>query len=97
VRNYLDTERLYRAIQEHAGCRLIVDTSKYPTYSYLLRLLPALDIRAVHLVRDARATAYSWQRVKTYPTAKGTRYMERHTALRSAAAWLILNSLADLL
>jgi hypothetical protein len=32
VRNYLDvTERLYRAIQEHAGCRLIVDTSKYPT------------------------------------------------------------------
>jgi hypothetical protein len=98
VRNYLDvTERLYRAIQEHAGCRLIVDTSKYPTYSYLLRLLPALDIRVVHLVRDARATAYSWQRVKAYPTAKGTQYMERHTALRSAAAWLILNSLADLL
>jgi len=98
VRDYLSlTERLYRAIQEHTNSQLIVDTSKYPTYSYLLRLLPSLDVRVVHLVRDARATAYSWQRVKAYPTAQGIRYMERHTALRSAIAWLILNTLADLL
>jgi hypothetical protein len=98
TRDYLTlTERLYQTIQKHTGCRLIVDTSKYPTYSYLLRLLPSLDVRVVHLVRDARATAYSWQRIKAYPTAKGIRHMERHTALRSAVAWLILNSLADLL
>lgn len=98
VREYVSlTERLYHAIQQHTGCRVIVDTSKYPTYSYLLRLAPSLDMRVVHLVRDARAVAYSWQRVKSYPTAKGMRYMERHTAPRSAAAWNALNGLADLL
>lgn len=91
------TERLYHTIQRHTGCQVIVDTSKYPTYSYLLRLVPSLDVRVVHLVRDARAVAYSWQRLKSYPTAKGTRYMERHTPPRSAAAWNILNGLADLL
>lgn len=91
------TERLYHTIQQHTGCKVIVDTSKYPTYSYLLRLAPSLDVRVIHLVRDARAVAYSWQRVKSYPTAKGIRYMERHTAPRSAAAWNVLNGLADLL
>lgn len=98
VRDYVSlTERLYQTIARQTGCRVIVDTSKYPTYSYLLRLAPSLDVRVVHLVRDARAVAYSWQRVKSYPTAKGIRYMERHTAPRSAAAWNILNGLADLL
>lgn len=98
VQDYVSlTERLYHVIQRHTGCNVIVDTSKYPTYSYLLRLAPSLDMRVVHLVRDARAVAYSWQRVKSYPTAKGMRYMERHTAPRSAAAWNVLNGLADLL
>jgi hypothetical protein len=98
VREYLAlTERLYHTIQKHTGCRVIVDTSKYPTYSYLLRLVPSLDVRVVHLVRDSRAVAYSWQRFKSYPTAKGIRHMERHIAPRSAAAWNALNGLADLL
>ena len=98
VRDYVSlTERLYQTIARQTGCRVIVDTSKYPTYSYLLRLVPSLDVRVVHLVRDARAVAYSWQRVKSYPTAKGIRHMERHTAPRSAAAWNVLNGLADFL
>ncbi len=98
VQDYVSlTERLYHTIRQRTGCNVIVDTSKYPTYSYLLRLAPSLDVRVVHLVRDARAVAYSWQRVKSYPTAKGVRYMERHTAPRSAAAWNVLNGLADLL
>lgn len=98
VQNYVSlTERLYQTIARQTGCRVIVDTSKYPTYSYLLRLAPSLDVRVVHLVRDARAVAYSWQRVKSYPTAKGIRHMERHTAPRSAVAWNILNGLADFL
>lgn len=91
------THELYRAIQRHSGCSVIVDTSKYPTYSYLLRLLPNVDLRVVHLVRDPRAVAHSWKRVKRYPTATGEREMERHSPLRSAAAWNILNGLAHAL
>lgn len=95
IRAYLDvTRNLYHAIQRQSGCHLIVDTSKYPTYAYLLRLLPDFDIRVVHLVRDPRAVAHSWKRVKHYPTAGGEREMERHTPLRSAAAWNVLNILA---
>ncbi|MDW8351559.1 MAG: sulfotransferase [Anaerolineae bacterium] len=98
ILSYLQvTRELYLAIQRHSGCSMIVDTSKYPTYSYLLRLLPEIDLRVVHLVRDPRAVAYSWKRVKRYPTANGEREMERHSPLRSAAAWSILNGLAQYL
>lgn len=95
IHAYVDvTTNLYRTIQRHSGCSLIIDTSKYPTYGYLLRLVPDFDIRVVHLARDPRAVAYSWKRVKRYPTVGGEREMERHSLLRSAAAWNILNALA---
>jgi len=57
-------EKLYQAIAEVTGKRLIVDSSKYPTYSYLLGLLPTIDLSIVHLVRDPRAVVHSWWRVK---------------------------------
>ena len=60
---YLDVlARLYRTIVEVSGCRVLVDSSKSPTYGYLLQLVPGVDLHVVHLVRDARAVAYSMRR-----------------------------------
>ncbi len=54
--------RLYRAIAEVSGSRVIVDSSKIPTYAYALRLMPDGDLFVAHLVRDPRACTYSWSK-----------------------------------
>ena len=53
---------LYRAVAETGGARVVVDASKYPVYAAILRRVPAVDLRVVHLIRDARGAAYSWSK-----------------------------------
>jgi sulfotransferase family protein len=58
---------LYRAVADVTGARLIVDSSKRPQNGAFLRALPMVDPFFVHLVRDARAVAFSWRRRKLVP------------------------------
>jgi hypothetical protein len=60
-----------RAIAATTGAGVVVETSKRPTFGWLLRDAPGLDVYAVHLVRDPRATAYSWQRANLWATPAG--------------------------
>jgi hypothetical protein len=53
-------EQLYHAVQHVSGARVIVDTSKFPSYGYVLQNLPSIELYVLHLVRDPRAVAYSW-------------------------------------
>ena len=55
-------QRLYGAIAQVTDARLIVDSSKIPTYAMLLRRVPGMDLRALHLVRDPRGVVHSWQK-----------------------------------
>jgi hypothetical protein len=48
----------------------------------------------IHLVRDPRATGFSWRRRKAYDP-KGARLMTRHTYVRNAASWLYWNCVAE--
>jgi hypothetical protein len=86
--------RLYPAVARRTGARVLVDTSKSPVYGAILAAVPGIDVWFVHLVRDPRATAYSWQRVKASPGRPGGR-MWRITAWRSARAWVLANLAAD--
>ena len=80
---------LYRALRRVSGAEVLVDSSKLPSYGQLLRTLPGLEATTVHLVRDPRAVAFSWMR-KRFNPATGS-WMDRHSALRSAVAWLVTN------
>ncbi len=51
--------RLYEAIGAISGCRIVVDSTKDPSYAYVLRGVPGIDLRVVNLVRDSRGVAYS--------------------------------------
>jgi hypothetical protein len=90
-------ERLYRSIQLSTGCNVIVDTSKLPSYSYLLHTSPFIEPYIVHLIRDPRATAYSWSRQKSVRTAKGMSHMPRHNSLHSVMEWDIQNATTEAL
>jgi hypothetical protein len=88
-------ERLYEVAAAVSGAEVIVDSSKSVPYARMLDLLPGLDVRVVHLVRDARAVAHSWGRVKAARDRPG-QYMGRRGPLRSAVNWNIANAGTEL-
>ncbi|MFZ0887074.1 MAG: sulfotransferase [Candidatus Binataceae bacterium] len=88
-------EALYRAVREVTGCRLVIDSSKTPLHAYLLELTGAVDLYVVHLVRDARAVAYSWQRVRRQLDSDS--YMLRVNPAKCALAWDLNQTATDLL
>ncbi|MEU5882066.1 sulfotransferase [Spirillospora sp. NPDC047279] len=84
------TARIYRALAARPGTRLIVDSSKYPAEAAALLGLrdPDLDLRVLHMVRDPRATAFSYQRQKNY--------IAEMSPLRSTAGWSGVNLASEL-
>lgn len=96
--NYVSVlERLYRAIVEVTDCSHIIDTSKNPSYGYVLSEISALNVDILHVVRDARATAYSWQkdviREDFYDTP---RKMNKVSTFQNAVNWMKNNIAAEL-
>jgi hypothetical protein len=90
-------EQLYSAIRSVTGADLIVDASKEPHYSWILRSRPVLDVHFVHLVRDPRAIAFSWARVKPETGFDGRVLLERRSALTSAIYHDVSNTAAEAL
>ncbi|UCH26707.1 MAG: sulfotransferase [Trueperaceae bacterium] len=96
---YADTLReVIEAIYTETGCRIIVDSSKFPSHAYALSLLPEVDLYLLHLVRDPRAVAYSWQRKKRKDNGSfEAAYMLQHSTVRSSLMWLGWNGAIELL
>jgi hypothetical protein len=84
---------LYDGIAEATGCRVIVDSSKYPADAILAAGLPGYEVYVLHMVRDPRAVAFSWHRLKESPgkvQAKGM--LTRVGMLRSTTVWVYYNA-----
>jgi hypothetical protein len=77
--------RLYLALAEVAGTRVIVDSSKVPSRPLLLAGIPELDVHVVHLVRDLRAVVYAWQKEKFNPASGSA--LPTFDTLRSVRFW----------
>jgi hypothetical protein len=56
--------RVYAALAEESGERVIVDSSKRPPHAAYMHLVPGITPYFVQLVRDARAVAFSRARLK---------------------------------
>jgi len=89
-------ELLYAAVREVSGCSVIVDTTKDPSYAFLLRRVPGLRLRYIHLVRDSRGVAYSWSKSEIelpefarHPTM---RFMPRLSSWVAALQWDVKNA-----
>ena len=92
---------LYSGISQVLGPDVIpVDASKHPSYAYLLRRAPAVDLRVVHLVRDSRGVTSSWSKQVTRPEADPDGpepEMERLGTLQAAGRWTSHNLAFDAL
>jgi len=91
-------EKLYTAIQKISGGRVIVDSSKDPAYGFLLNSIFKENLYVIHLVRDSRATAYSWQRRKKRPEIYWKEsYMPKRNIFVTSLEWNVRNALMELL
>ena len=91
-------ERLYLAVGQASGRRLVVDASKHASSAFLARRLAGVELRLVHLVRDSRGVAFSWtKRMRRAEVVSGDALMATDTPLRMSARYLGYNLLFHLL
>jgi hypothetical protein len=93
----INYRRLYEAIGSVTGSRVIVDSSKEPAHGYAMSLVPGVDFRVVHLIRDPRAAAYSWLKRKPQPDSEEIEHMHRQNPAMSSALWDAWNASAEAL
>lgn len=79
-------ERLFSAMREVTGADVIVDSSKNAAHAAVLGASPHLDVTVIHLVRDPRATAFSWGR-----SVEG---LGRLSPARASLQWDVRNAVA---
>jgi hypothetical protein len=96
---YLDLlERLYGAVRAVTGAEVVVDATKHASHAFLLRRLPGVDLRLVHLVRDSRGVAFSWTKLLRRLEVPGAEaLMATDHPLRMSARYLAYNLLFHLL
>lgn len=85
--------RLYAAIRDVDGARVVVDSSKNPAFGYLAANSPGVDLRVLHFIRQPAAVAFSWSQRKAFEPG---RMMARQPAARSAVQWATRNALTEL-
>lgn len=89
VEEYLRvTEEMYHALARASGSDVIVDSSKWPTYGFLLSNIESFDMYVLHLVRDPRACAFSWQRKKEIEPGK---YLDIQSPVFTTSYWATWN------
>ena len=89
--------RLYAAIGEEFGGAVVVDSSKLPPYGAVLDMLPGVELRVVHLIRDPRATAFSWLRKKPLTDGAGRAFMQQQGPVKASGLWVMWNVATGLL
>lgn len=91
---YLDAlDQLYRAIRVVTGCRVIVDSSKFPAHAFLLLQIPSIKLKMLHLVRDPRGNAYSCHKKVVRKDIGEERdvILPRFSSSTTAMRWLLMN------
>lgn len=61
--------RLYRALADVSGKRILIDSSKVPSRALVLAGIPGIRVHVVHVVRDLRAIMHSWSKLKFDPSS----------------------------
>jgi hypothetical protein len=90
--------QVYAAIAESSGAGTIIDSSKSASFAMLLGRVPQVEPHLLHLVRDSRAVAHSWTRLRAMPeVGAGEEFMATFSPLKSAAIWLGNNAALDMI
>lgn len=86
---------LYDALHAVTGCRVLIDESKLPLLPYTLAWLEGFELYIVHLVRDSRASAFSWKRRVERPDTLRRAHIAQFGTGQSALNWAARNLVAE--
>jgi hypothetical protein len=83
------TWAVFEAIRQASGKTTVVDSSKRRTRALALAMIPGIDLRVIHLVRDVRGVAWSMQKRLERDDSRGVPEQRpgRH-AWRTTAGWI---------
>ncbi len=98
VQRYADLlARLYAAIDEVSSGARIVDSTKIPSFSLLLRLAGVRQ-HVLHLVRDSRGVMHSWRKEVARPdSTEGADAMLRYGVVTGSVRYVLYNLTAHVL
>lgn len=88
---------VYQAVLEVSGATVIVDAHKRASHVWLISLMPDLEVRGIHLIRDPRGVALSNLRDVVGSGIPGDAPRATRPAWRSAARWVTYNAEDELL
>lgn len=91
-RYVLQTQALFEAISVVSGKRIVVDSSKNPIRGLVLSMLPGIDLRIIHLIRDGRGVAWSLKKPRPADAVND----KPLPVSRTAAMWTLINLLSAL-
>jgi UDP-N-acetylglucosamine transferase subunit ALG13 len=84
--------RLFTAARDVAGADVVVDSSKVAPTALAYSHDRHIDLRVMHIVRDARGVAYSWSKAVTRPETRSEELMPQLSAYDATALWLSHNT-----
>ncbi len=83
---------LYKTISDVSQSNIIIDSSKLPLYAFVLNTISEIELYVVHLIRDSRAVAFSWQKKKRrYEIPDNEVFMPIYPIRYSAKEWNKIN------
>ena len=88
-----ERDRFYQTICDIANVECIVDSGKEVTFGSMMARLNNTSFTTIHLVRDPRGVAFSWQ--KQVRSDSEPRDMPRSPAAKTAARWISSNLLVQ--
>ncbi|MDQ1458662.1 MAG: hypothetical protein QOI08_146 [Actinomycetota bacterium] len=91
------TSAVYRSIAKVTGAKVVVDSSRLPFEPVALGLVPGVDLRIGHVVRDPRAVVFSWKRARVFTDRDTGEHLPRFGAAFSTTSWLARNVIVEML
>ena len=85
----------YRSLRRTTGCRVVVDSSKSPSYGRILLGVEGVRLHVVHLVRDSRGVAFSLQKRRRRPGTYSHELLDRRSAIVGSTLWSAANLLTE--
>lgn len=88
---------LLRAVVEVTGARVVIDSTKRVPDALVTSSLSGVDPYFIHLVRDPRASAFSWARAREMPDTREESIMRRFSSASSTLRWLLWGGTTEIL
>jgi sulfotransferase family protein len=86
----------FDSLRAVSGKAVIVDSSKRPARALALSMIPGIDVRLIHLIRDVRGVVWSAKKRLKQDERGGVSNEDRgKTLVRSVAVWSIMNRLSE--